>query len=499
MPFLGGRGQASRGFFGFAAVPNAPTSVVSTKENGQISVAFSAPSFNGGLPITTYQYALSTDSYATFITRSTGTTASPLVITGLTNGTSYGVKLRAVNSLGAGVTSGAATAVIPSTVPNAPTSVSGTANGVTSSTVTWTAPANNGGAAVSGYKVEYAASPYSSYTVFTADTGNTNTSISVTGLVNGGSYKFRVSATNLNGFGATAESGVVVTNVVPAAPTISTVTLGTGASNDDTYSWTAPTANGGSAITTYYFSSTLDDGATFIYTDIDLLSTAVSKAFDLDYTTAALKIKVAAGNSLGRGPYSALSTAAGSWGNPSYSIDGTAGCPDCAACACPACPACACGTSNSSGSASQTGSKGTRSKTCYQWTRAGNNTVGPYDQGGTTACTAAFSACTAGNCGCSNGTCACSACGTNSNYLGVYNANVLWSSNRGYPFSYEVSIGEYVWGGMYNGSMWYGFACGGGQGLAGPSAITYCDATGVFTTNDGTGTPDTCHYFFYCC
>ena len=602
MPFLGGRGQASRGYFGGGTTPGAPTALVSTKGNGQISVAFTAPSFDGGLPITTYQYALSTDSYATWTTRSAGTTASPLVITGLTNGTSYGVKLRAVNSLGNGVTSDAATAVTPSTVPNAPTitsspsningqvtvswnalantgsprpdggsnitsytlqhsasstfasgvvtvtgiastshtvsslengttryfkvlgvnlngdgaysgtasatpstapgtptNVQGTANGVTSSTVTWTAPAaaNTGPnfTDITGYKVEYAISPYSSYTAFTANTGNANTSISVTGLTNGGSYKFKVTAMNSNGLGNTsAESAVVVTNIVPAAPTISTVTLGTGASTTDTYSWTAPGANGGSAITTYYFASTVDDGATFIYTDIDLLSTAVSKAFDLGYTTAAVKIKVAAVNSLGRGPYSALSTAAGSWGNPSYSINDQVGCPDCAACACPACPACACGTSNSSGSAVQTGSKGTRSKTCYQWTRGGNTTVGPYDQGGTTACTAAFGACAGSTCNCSNGTCACSACGTNSNYINTYNPNVLNSSNRGYNFYFEVLSGTYVWGSGTSGQI----GCNSGSGLAGPSVITYCDATGLYTTNDGITVADACN-LVYCC
>ena len=601
MPFLGGRGQASRGYFGGGTTPNAPTALVSTKGNGQISVAFTAPSFDGGLPITTYQYALSTDSYATFTTRSAGTTASPLVITGLTNGTSYGVKIRAVNSLGNGLTSDAATAVTPSTVPNAPTitsspsnvngqvtvswnaltgantggaailsytlqhsasstfasgvvtvtgiastshpvsgltngttryfkvlgvnlngdgtysatasgtpstvpgtptNVQGTANGVTSSTVTWTAPAaaNTGPnfTDITGYKVEYAISPYSSYTEFTANTGNANTSISVTGLTNGGSYKFRVTARNVpNGLGTTsAESAVVVTNIVPGAPTIGTMTRGTGGSTTDSLVWTAPTANGGSAVTGYVYAVSTDSYAAATATTNGLTA---SQTFNPGYTTATTTVKIAAVNSLGTGPFSAASAVGyGGWANPSYSIDGTAGCPDCAACSCPACPACACGTSNSSGSASVTGSKGTRSKTCYQWTRAGNDTAGPYDQGGTTACTAAFSVCTAGNCGCSNGTCACSACGTNSDYTGVYNANILFSSNRNYPFYFEVLSGAYVWGGTYNGTIYVSFACGGGQGLSGPSVITYCDATGVFTTNDGTSTPDACHYI-YCC
>jgi len=413
MPFLGGRGQASRGYFGAATTPGAPTSVVSTKGNGQISVAFTAPSFDGGLPITTYQYALSTDSYATWTTRSTGTTASPLVITGLTNGTSYGVKIRAVNSLGAGVASDAATAVIPSTVTDAPTSVSGTANGVTSSTVTWTAPANTGGAAITGYKVEYAASPYSSYTVFNANTGTTSTSISVTGLTNGTSYKFRVSATNLNGFGATAESGVVVTNIVPGAPTIGTMTLST-TNTTDSLAWTAPTANGGSAITGYVYQTTTDDGSTFAGA-VATGSTATSKTFDPGYTTTVTKVKVAAVNSLGTGPYSEISAVGyGGWSNPSYTITDATDCPNCGACPCPSCAGGCddCGTRSITGSNTQTGTKGYKSKTCYKWTRGAQENVGPFDAGTTNVCTAAYGACSAGTCGCTAGdpACGCSAC-----------------------------------------------------------------------------------------
>ena len=136
MPFLGARGQASRGYFGGGTPPDAPTAVVATRGDTQLSVAFSAPAFNGGLDITTYQYALSTDSYATWTTRSTGTTASPLVITGLVNGTSYQVKLRAVNALGAGAASDASTAVTPATIPGTPTSPS-ISSGSQSISVSW--------------------------------------------------------------------------------------------------------------------------------------------------------------------------------------------------------------------------------------------------------------------------------------------------------------------------------------------------------------------------
>ena len=487
MPFLGGRGQASRGYFGAATTPNAPTALVSTKGNGEISVAFIAPSFDGGLPITTYQYALSTDSYATFTTRTTGTTASPLVITGLTNGTSYGVKIRAVNSLGGGVASDAATAVTPSTVPGAPTNVQGTPNGVTSSTVTWTAPANDGGAAISGYKVEYAASPYSSYAVFNANTGTTSTSISVTGLTNGTSYKFRISATNLNGFGATAESGVVVTNIVPAAPTIGAMTRSGTTSTVDSLAWTAPAANGGSAITGYVYQTTTDNGSTFAGA-LATGSTAVAKTFDPGYTATVTKVRVAAVNSLGTGPYSSISTVGfGGWASGSTAVPHPDACavPSCSCAACPACTAnCdSCGTSTQTGSpGTSTHSGQTNTRTCYRWTRDGQATSYIYDQNSTASCSSAFTGCTGGSCSaCTAGTCGCSACGTWNNVIGDYGV---------YPAG-PHSFGGYSWYIEYSASLGGNRAWISDNPFYGHDGLVYCPSG-----EEGTGFAA---YLFYTC
>ena len=93
------------------------TSIAPASSSGSLSVAFTAPTSNGGLQITNYKY--STDNGATWVTRSPGATTSPLVIQGLTNGTSYQIKLLAINSVGDGA---ASTAV--SGTPAAPTAAS---------------------------------------------------------------------------------------------------------------------------------------------------------------------------------------------------------------------------------------------------------------------------------------------------------------------------------------------------------------------------------------
>ena len=84
--------------------PDAPTALVGTAGNTTASIAFTAGSA-GGSAITNYQF--STDNGSTWTTRSPVSTASPLVISGLTNGTAYQIKLRAVNAFGNGTASSA--------------------------------------------------------------------------------------------------------------------------------------------------------------------------------------------------------------------------------------------------------------------------------------------------------------------------------------------------------------------------------------------------------
>lgn len=219
MPFLAGRGQAGRGMFGLGTTPGAPTGLVATKSNAQISVAFTAPVFDGGLPITTYQFALSTDGFTTFTTRSTGTTASPLVITGLTNGNSIEVKLRAVNSLGAGAASVASTAVTPSTVPDAPATP--TVNALDAGdTITWTEP-NNGGSAIAQYYYKVSTNNGASYGAETFVAAGATLSYATGNQYSASTFKIQVRAENANG---TSGFSTASANTVAWAPNPDTVT-----------------------------------------------------------------------------------------------------------------------------------------------------------------------------------------------------------------------------------------------------------------------------------
>ena len=91
-------------------VPGVPTNLLVTPINTGGEIQFNAPSSSGGSAITNYEY--STDNGATWVTPSPAVTASPLVISsGLTNCTSYQVKIRAVNASGSGTASASATLI----------------------------------------------------------------------------------------------------------------------------------------------------------------------------------------------------------------------------------------------------------------------------------------------------------------------------------------------------------------------------------------------------
>lgn len=89
-----------------AIVPPAPSITAITPGNQQLSVGFTAPANDGGSVITNYEYSI--NGGGAWVTPSPAVTTSPLLITGLVNGTTYDVQLRAVNSVGPGAASATA-------------------------------------------------------------------------------------------------------------------------------------------------------------------------------------------------------------------------------------------------------------------------------------------------------------------------------------------------------------------------------------------------------
>lgn len=92
-------------------VPGAPTIGTAIAGNGQVTVSFTAPTSDGGSPITGYVVACTPVGGGTTVT-ATGT-ASPITVTGLTNGVAYTCTVSAINSVGTGPPSAASNVVTP--------------------------------------------------------------------------------------------------------------------------------------------------------------------------------------------------------------------------------------------------------------------------------------------------------------------------------------------------------------------------------------------------
>lgn len=89
-----------------ATTPGPPTAVSAVPGDGTISVSFSAPSTDGGAPVTSYTATCSTGTAS----RAASGGASPLIVTGLSNGTQYSCSVVATNAAGTGATSAAVSA-----------------------------------------------------------------------------------------------------------------------------------------------------------------------------------------------------------------------------------------------------------------------------------------------------------------------------------------------------------------------------------------------------
>src|SRR5262249_30623721 len=125
--------------------PGAPTLNSATAANGSVALSWTAPSSNGGASITAYRVYRATASGGETLLTTLGRVPSWTDASGA-NGTAYYYQVSAVTSAGEGSWSNERSAT-PATTPGAPTLTSAAA-GNNSVVLAWTAPASNGGSAV---------------------------------------------------------------------------------------------------------------------------------------------------------------------------------------------------------------------------------------------------------------------------------------------------------------------------------------------------------------
>jgi hypothetical protein len=214
------------------------------------TVAWYTPSDNGGSPITGYSVQSSPDRGLTWSAAATTGVVSQSSVSGLLANTDYVFRVAAITSYGTGQYSTASNSVSivgATSTPSQPQNLSGIAT-TTSVTLSWGAPANNGGSAVTGYAIRYGTSSQGPWTVQSAS-GLTGT---VSGLTANTRYTFGVYASNANGGGQAASIDVTtLAAAVSTAPSSPTNLVLTRTADGFTATWDAPASTGGSAITEY--------------------------------------------------------------------------------------------------------------------------------------------------------------------------------------------------------------------------------------------------------
>lgn len=187
----------------------------------------------------------------------------------------------------------------PATVPSVPLSLTATPSSQTVALV-WSLPASNGGSAITDYKIEYAPSNSTTWTVFARAASTTRTA-NVTGLTNGTQYSFRIFAVNAVGTGV-ATNPIFSTPVAPAILTAPLNLTGTVGRQTVTLSWQQPSSIPGSAITDYIIESSVDAGSTWTTVNDGV---SANRTFTVSGLSAiAYSFRVKAVNSTGISPAS---------------------------------------------------------------------------------------------------------------------------------------------------------------------------------------------------
>jgi fibronectin type 3 domain-containing protein len=199
-----------------ATAPAVPTGVMATAGNAQVSLTWTA-----GANATSYNVKRSATTGGPYTTVSSPTAAS-FTDTGLTNGTAYFYVVSAANSAGASANSAEATAkpTAPAQAPAIPTGLTATAsNGQVN--LAWSASAS-----ATSYNVKRSTTTGGPYTKISSPA---TTNFTDTGLTNGTTYFYVVSAVNATGESANsaqASATPVAPTQAPATPTGLTANAG---------------------------------------------------------------------------------------------------------------------------------------------------------------------------------------------------------------------------------------------------------------------------------
>jgi hypothetical protein len=244
------------------AAASAPLAVLTTAPSGSSavnSVLTSTSTFSGvPTPSLTYQWvACTNDTDPATCTNISGATSSTFTpTTSVLVGTYIRLLTTATNSEGSATSTSSPTVAVVAVAPSAPT-LGTVVNGDLQITVPFTAPASDGGSAISKYQYSLDGTNWLERT----DSATVTSPIIIkftdiagtTPLVAGTAYTIQIRGVNAVSGGTAATTSAITAVTAPGAPT--GVTASATGQTTATVSFTAPSSTGGSSITSYTVTS----------------------------------------------------------------------------------------------------------------------------------------------------------------------------------------------------------------------------------------------------
>ncbi len=230
-----------------------PTGLTARKVGtSRIDLSWNAPRYSGGVSIFGYRIEASDDGGATWniIRRNTNSTTTTFSDVNLRPATTRHYRVAAINLAGLGPFSNTARATTDATLPGVPRRLNAESAGTSRIDLSWQAPADDGGARITGYRIEVSADGGRGWEDLAANTRATTTAYTHSGLAPASTRHYRVSAVNRIGVGdASRVVGSTTDATAPDAPTGLVATAVTPTRID--LFWVAPAYNGGAPITGY--------------------------------------------------------------------------------------------------------------------------------------------------------------------------------------------------------------------------------------------------------